>query len=728
MNNIRHLFCNDLKRITSNVVTGIIVLGLVFLPSIFSWYNIIACWNVFDNTGNLTVAVANVDEGYESDLVPIKVDIGEQVVSALRANDQLNWKFTTEEDAVDGARSGKYYAAVVIPESFSRDMMTFYSDDVQHAEIVYYTNEKKSAVAPKVTGQGADQVSYQVNKVFTKTLSELALGISSAFYRYADTSGANGRIAVLSNHVATMSTQMSQASAVLATYSSLLGSAQSLIDGSAQLLAQAQGSADGVGESAAQSATAVTSVSEAMRSSSEALSQALKKSSEGYAGVADAINAAHTATGQVSADSSRQMRDQAATVDANVAQYQSIVAQLQHLEAQVDDQYKPAIENMISQMNASIQMQQHLSSSMVKAADDIDAGNADAQSDYAEAEALAVQAQQSVSGISADYDNDVKPATDELIRQVSDAVDALDSTAAMIDSASSDLQGSAGSVSDQMGTTRQKIDESATDLSVSAQKLSALSTAISQALSSGDVQALRHILSNDPDTLASVFAAPVQLNRVAVFPAENFGSQMAPLYTTLALWIGSLLLVVAVKVTVSEKARDELDEPKLYQLFLGRFGVFALLSLCQATVMALGNMLFLGVQVNDPVLYMICFWLAGLVFTFFIYAMVVSFANLGKAIAVFLLIIQVTAGGGSFPLQVLPDFFQVLSPYLPATHVINAMRAAMMGVYMNDFWVEIGYLMLFLIPAALLGLVLRKPLMRFLEWFVSKVEDSKLAA
>lgn len=71
--------------------------------------------------------MVNNDEGYQSDLVPMKVNMGEQVVSSLRANEQMDWVFTDEDDAIDGAKSGKYYAAVVIPESFSKDMMTFYS-------------------------------------------------------------------------------------------------------------------------------------------------------------------------------------------------------------------------------------------------------------------------------------------------------------------------------------------------------------------------------------------------------------------------------------------------------------------------------------------------------------------------------------------------------------------------------------------------------------------------
>ena len=216
MNNIVRLFTDDIRRIGRNAVTIIIVLGLVILPSIFSWYNILACWNVFDNTGNLKVAVANVDEGYESSLVPVKVNIGERVVSALRANDQLEWVFTDEEDAIDGARSGRYYAAVVIPASFSSDMMSFYSSDVEHARITYYSNQKKSAIAPKVTDQGADRVANQVNRAFAEALSEIAIGISSTLIDQLNSSDLNSRIGDLCNHMDRVCTHMNDSAEVIA--------------------------------------------------------------------------------------------------------------------------------------------------------------------------------------------------------------------------------------------------------------------------------------------------------------------------------------------------------------------------------------------------------------------------------------------------------------------------------------------------------------------------------
>ena len=239
MNNAWRLFKSDVRHLFANVVTIIIVMGLVALPSIFSWYNIIACWDVFGNTGNLTVAVANSDEGYESDLVPLRINIGEQITSALRANDQLDWVFTDEEDAIDGARAGRYYAAVVIPTSFSADMMSFYSDDMAHARITYYSNQKKGAIAPKITDQGADQVSAQVNKVFAETISEIALGVSSTLFSYADEADVNGSIGTLAAHVGQLGQQMEQAASTLSSYSTVLGSAQDLVDSAASLVAEA---------------------------------------------------------------------------------------------------------------------------------------------------------------------------------------------------------------------------------------------------------------------------------------------------------------------------------------------------------------------------------------------------------------------------------------------------------------------------------------------------------
>ncbi|HJF66555.1 MAG TPA: YhgE/Pip domain-containing protein [Slackia equolifaciens] len=726
MKNIWRLFVGDLKRMGSNVVTVIIVLGLVALPSIFSWYNIIACWNVFNNTGNLTVAVANSDEGYQSDLVPIRVNIGDQVVSALRANDQMKWEFTDEEDAIDGAKSGKYYAAVVIPKSFSRDMMTFYTGDAQHASIVYYTNEKKNAIAPKVTDQGADQISTQVNRVFAETLSEAALGISSSLMDYLDSADASGAIAKLGDRVGSVGEQMTQASQVLRTYSQVMGTAGALVEDSGDLIAQARASAGDVASEAGEAKDAAGTVTGALDDATGALSSAIEQSSAGYGAVADSVDAAFDSAGALASDSADQLRSQASAIDSQIANYQDLAAQLETIKANLPEEDQAAVDAVIARLNSSIELQGQLRDSLNSAADSIEAGSSDTQAKRDEVKQLAAQAQESLAGAKADYDSNLKPTLQQLASDVGDASTSLAAIGSQLDAAAGDLTGATDSVAGKVDAAQQGLDDAADQMEESGANLTELSQDISKALASNDTEALRKVIGSDPSALATALSAPVQLDRHAVYPVENFGSAMAPLYTTLALWIGALLIMVALKVNPSQRTLEGLDNPTPRQLFIGRFGVVAVISLMQSTCVCLGNLFFLRVQANEPLLYLLIFWVAGLVFAFIIYTLVASFANFGKALSVFLLIIQVSGGGGSYPLQLLPQFVQDVSPYLPITHAVNAMRAAQFGVYQGDFWVQLGTLVLFVLPFIVLGLVLRNPLIKLVGKFVEKVESTKV--
>ena len=704
MRNIWRIFKTDMKHLFNNSISVIIVIGLVFLPSIFTWYNVIACWDAFGNTGNLTVAVANTDEGYESDLVPLEINVGDKVVSALRAND------------------------VVIPQSFSRDMMTFYSDEVEHANIIYYTNEKKNAIAPKVTDQGADQVSNQVNQVFLETLSDVALSIVSSLSKYSQDADLSGAVGTLADHVDGMAGQMTGAASVLGMYSQLIDSSQSLISQSGTLLGQTRDEAAKVGDIAKDGGAGVSGIASALSTSADSLSQAISASAESYKGISAQISDVYDSAGDLTGDTSQHLRNQAAVVETEIGDLNSIISALEGIQGSIDGQYSPLVESMISQLEQSVSLLQQLSDSLYQAADNIQSGYDDAVAQRAEIQELADKAAASLNDVKTEYNDNVKPGLDELSASVSSMVSTLQSSAAKLDAAGGEISGDADSVASKLSGAKAKLADAQNELTSTAGELTTLSGNLRSALASGNVEKLREVIGSNPAVLASAVTTPVALDRHAVFPADNFGSQMAPLYTTLALWIGSLLMMVAIKPAVSKRGLAELDNPKPRELYFGRYCVVAVLSLLQTTCVGLGNMLFLGVQVSHPLLFMLCFWVSGLVYSLFIYTLVLAFANLGKAIAVLFLILQVTAGGGAYPLQVLPEFFQIASPFMPATHTINAMRAAMMGIYNGDFFTEMGMLLLFVLPSLLLGLVLRKPLEGFMSWFVEKVEESKMIA
>ncbi|PJM74112.1 phage infection protein [Bifidobacterium primatium] len=727
MRTIWRIFTGDLRRITSNVVSVIIVIGLVALPSLFTWFNVAASWDPFSSTKNLQFAVANTDEGYKSDLIPMKVNVGDQVISALRANSQLDWTFTTKDDAIDGTKSGKYYAAVVIPKSFSTDMMTFFSSDVQHAKLTYYTNEKKNALAPKVTGQGADQVAAQINTLFTTTLSDVALNIVSSLSDYLDDADVHSSIANLATHIDEISGQLDDAATTVGTYSSMTDSAQSLIVSSSKLLRQASSSAEDVGGTMKGAKQAGSTISGALKDSTSALSTALQSSSGSYAAVADDIASVYDAVDTQSADSAKALRDQASTINDQITGYQQVLQDLKDLRAALQTHVgQTAVDRVITQFEGVITLQTNLKNKLLDAATNIEDGNADAQKDREAIADLAKQAKTSVAGLKTDFDKDLKPQIDKLAGNVAQTASSLNASAANLKTAVNDLANSSQSAASKLTNTRNTLDATSDDLRDAANRLKATSKNITSALDSGDNATLKKVLGGDAESLAQSIASPVGVTRTAVFHAENFGSALSPFYTFLPLWVGSLLMAVTLKTSVSRRIREALPGARPHQMYLGRFGVFAVLSLLQSTCVCAGNLLFLRVQAEHPWLYMLSGWLSGLVFIFMIYTLVVSFGNVGKAIGVIFLVLQISGAGGAYPLAVMPQFFQDVSPFLPVTHSINAMRAAMFGIYDNDYWRQIGMLLLFILPTLLLGLVLRKPLVRFNKWYVSTIESTKL--
>ena len=175
MKNIWEIFRRDIKRIKNNVIAMIVIMGITVVPCLYAWFNIAASWDPYGNTGNLKVAVASVDEGYEGSLIPLQINMGDQVLTSLRSNSQLDWVFTGRKKAIDGVKSGKYYAAIVIPKDFSSNMMSIFSENIQKPSITYYSNAKENAIAPKVTDKGASAIQRQVNEVFVETISDIKL-------------------------------------------------------------------------------------------------------------------------------------------------------------------------------------------------------------------------------------------------------------------------------------------------------------------------------------------------------------------------------------------------------------------------------------------------------------------------------------------------------------------------------------------------------------------------
>ena len=446
MNTMWKLFTGDIKRLTSNVVSIIIVIGLVMIPGLFTWFNVAACWDPFSNMKNLKFAVANVDEGYRSDLIPVKVTVGDQVVNALRANSQLDWTITSKADAVEGARSGKYYAAIVIPKSFSKDMMTFFSDDVQHAELTYYRNEKKNALAPNLLNEVTDEVAAEINTTFAKTITSAGLEIASSLADQLSKPETKEQLNTFNANIANFATQLDDTADLLGTYSALTDTAGALLDTSNSLITQVSSAAKQGGKDLASAKQEVTDVAGALGTTADAMSSALDASASSFGAVSDSIDKLYSDANAGATTAADELDRQATAIGKQTEKYTEIRNTLAGILGNDS--------SIITAIDRSIARQNRLRQALNTAATDIRQGNQDAQDQHAQVKNLADQAQNSIANIKSDFSATVKPQIDSLSSTVADASGILSSGATQLDSTLGDLKGTSDDASDMLSDAR----------------------------------------------------------------------------------------------------------------------------------------------------------------------------------------------------------------------------------------------------------------------------------
>ena len=180
MTNIFRVASADFKRLITNVVALVVIMGLSVMPCLYAWFNILSNWDPYGEnaTKNLQVVVASSDTGVE--VGGITLNVGDMIISNLKENKTIGWVFVdTKEEAVEGVYSGKYYAALVVDEKFSSDIISFLGGDLQNPKITYYENEKKNAIAPKITGKVKTTLEEEIDKAFVSTLAKTMLQVSN---------------------------------------------------------------------------------------------------------------------------------------------------------------------------------------------------------------------------------------------------------------------------------------------------------------------------------------------------------------------------------------------------------------------------------------------------------------------------------------------------------------------------------------------------------------------
>ena len=703
---------NDLRRLYTNVMAGIVMVGLIAIPCLFAWFNVLATWDPFGNTERLEVAVANTDRGHTSDLTPLAVNVGDMVLSQLYRDDSMDWVITDADDAIEGAKSGEYYAAIVLPPTLSDDMFTFYAGDAEPSRIDLYINEKKNPISPLLISNGTQGVSAQISASFTRALSEVSFGLietASDFFNEAETKQALDSI---ETRTASARDQLLSSASTVDALASLTESSVPLVD-SAERISGALGDSLGQVHPVDLGATGA-----GLGGDGAALAAALGATSESFAAVSDRVDQLMADSSATSQATAANLTDIAARIDVQVKQYTALRDTINDQVAPaLPPDAQPAVRAVVGDLNDA-------AARLTAGQGGRDGKNADRQ----EIKDSIARAREAMDSAKNSYDTGIRPRLEALSGS-------LDNVRANVDKARSDMDGVSSALANRPGSLRATLAASGADLRDTAESLRANAArmqeaqqSIAQARSSGDLTKLADLVSSHPEELADALVDPVKVERKEVFPRVSFGAGMAPLYTVLALWVGALLTSVAVRTDDRSIEQNVVDPDRLTagQKYFGRYLTFVTTGLAQSTLLMAGLIVYVGIEPAHPFLLFMAGWVSSLVFHLICYTLVLSLSNAGKAVGVLILVLQVSAAGGAYPLQLLPGWAQAISPWLPATYSIRAMRAAVFGTYGWDFWRALGSLVLFVLPFLFLGLWLRHRLHHAISRMDEAVAQTKV--
>ena len=695
MKNIIEIFRKDIKEVFRKTNTWIIIVGLIFLPSMYAWPNILSSWDPYGHTNNIKVAVTSEDEGAAVD--GKELNLGNSLVEGLKNNKNLDWQFVSnKQEAEDGVRIGNYYASIVVPKNFSQDMTSVSRTEPQRATIEYTVNEKINAISPKITNSGASAIANNISKNFVETANGIIFEkLHEAGIKFEENlpsiEKAKEEIFKLNDNFSTYESTLSELIGKVEYGYNILNNVQNTLpeidrvatnsimiaDKAGITINNIQGFNERLLPIINNHLNVVEEVSKEANVIAKELQQKPDKTEE--------IKARQKAL-----DSRLQASTERLQLVKNIFEYFNKLSSERLFNNQLE---------RVTTLSNDITTIKEVNNNIYNKMDHYDEIADTVKEEFVNKSAR-------VNEISSNMNSKLNVEVAPLISQVlSKAEVNIDKVSGIIAGA----QGELPAVERKLSETEVKISNAYGKLlSLQAQmpsaksKIQKLTDEIKKADSGIDKNQLFNLLKVDYKQQAEFFANPVKLQENKLYHIENYGSAMTPFYTVLSIWVGSLLM----SSLLTTKVEDEEKKYKPYQKYFGRGLLFVIISLFQTLIITLGDMYVLGTQATSPYRFVLYALLISLLFSSIIYTIVCILGNVGKAVCIVLLVLQLGSSGGTFPIQMTSEFFQALYPKVPFTYSIGLLREAVGGVYIPAVERDIKILFIYLIVVLVGGAIL----------------------
>ncbi|WP_049040711.1 YhgE/Pip domain-containing protein, partial [Clostridium sporogenes] len=658
MKNIFRIYIRDLQNIITNWVAIVVMLGLMILPSLYAWFNIESSWDPYANTKSISVAVVNKDKA--AVFKGQSINVGQELVNKLKINKNIGWKFVDEKEAEKGVKYGKYYASVMIPEDFSYKILSITRDKQEKPTLIYSVNEKSNAVAPKITSKGVTTVQNEVTKTFVKTVNGIIfeifnkLGIelekgkpklkdlmNMIFYVNDKIPQINASIDKLEKGAITLEEFIEKINKDIPLIKDTINRALSAGDKTKLFLSKSKEGINNVAPYIKQDLI----IAKKINNTAEVLIE------EGVGGIEKNSQQAKedlVASKNKLTNVKEILNSTLELVDIINKDKKNII--LNDFENRIKDM-KEKVNNKIENINtviASIDRDEKVSVEVLNRlknkANGIDS---------------------ILKQIIEDFNPKIVPSINNVLN---DLIVVADNTIQLLKNANENLP-EATELLDKGYTGAEKGIKGIKILKSNLPSIERSIGEVSNKLKTLDddkrLNEIIKLMKNNAKIESDFISNPVEIKENRIYPIPNYGSAMAPFFTTLSLWVGALILVSILSVDV--KDIKGVKKLKVHEKYFGRYFTFMTIGIFQALIVTLGDIYLLKVYVSNKPIFILFSIFISIIFSMIIYTLVSLFGNVGKALGVILLVLQISASGGTFPIEVTPGFFQRINPLLPFT-------------------------------------------------------------
>ncbi|SER25280.1 YhgE/Pip domain-containing protein [Piscibacillus halophilus] len=729
MKNSMHLYLKDLKNISTNWVAAILIGGLMILPSLYAWMNIEASWDPYGQTDQIKVGVINNDTG--STVRDEEIHVGNELVEQLKDNDSMDWQFVDEETAMDKVEYGDYYAVIVIPDDFSEKLGTVINDQPTKAEVNYYVNEKINAIAPKITDKGATTIVEEISSSFISTVNGVIFDMFNQLGHELQSSLPD--IRQFEDYVFTIEEKLPEIKEVLDESLSDAENAEVMIHDALNLIPRVE-------EASNQGLSTVNETLNFINDAEERLDEIAPRVNEDLNTIQQAIQDTNEFLESVEPssmdllDMNEQMNNWNEQINSTVTSIETVEEILQQIQeeqesgedsgedsGQSEENNQEQIENALNELAAMKATLQELQNQLNQVDEMIAEHNQELEDMMANLRETAQFTNERLDAFITEYKETIEPRVREEIQHAKSSLESAKSILTKVQNTIPEAQNILNRTATNLADGEDLLESVIAEYPYINTKINELADEIRQIQGETDLEEIIELLQNDPEAEESFFEEPVKLNQNKLFPIENYGTGMTPFYTVLAIWVGGLLLV-------SLLATDphHIEPYTGRQIYFGRLLTFVTIGMIQTIIVTLGDMYLLGVNVQEPVWFILFGLLSSFVFITIVYTLVSVFGDIGKALAIVFLVLQIAGAGGTYPVDLLPEFFQSIHSFLPFTYAINLMREAVGGIVWTKVQHDAAILSTFGLVALLVGALFKARLNKYTHQLMKKSRETGL--